>query len=68
MKSLGEAIKSYEGYAEEYEEDAEEFSSVTETIAGNAGHIENLKAVVKRELEEQDAGGEFINDLLELPR
>ena len=66
MKHLGEAMKSYEGYADEYEEDAAELTAVNQEIAGNAGHIENLKAEVRRELEEQNAGEDEIQELLEI--
>ena len=66
MKHLSEAIKSYEGYADEYETDSAELTAIAETIAGNAGHIENLKGEVKRELEEQGAGEELIHDVLEI--
>jgi type I restriction enzyme R subunit len=66
MKHLGEAIKSYEGYADEYEEDAAELTAVSKVIAGNVGHIENLKAEVKRELEKEGAGEDEIQELFEI--
>jgi type I restriction enzyme R subunit len=50
IKNLGEAIKSYD----EYEEDYIELSDVVETIAEDIGHIENVKATVKEYLEEQN--------------
>jgi type I restriction enzyme R subunit len=65
MKHLGEAIRSYEGYSEEYEEDSTELSAVNEAITAQSGHIENLKAEVKRELEEQSPDG-IIPELLEI--
>jgi type I restriction enzyme R subunit len=62
MKNLGEAIKSYE----EFEEDFAELSVITETIASEIGHIENEKAAVKEILAEQGAGEEEINEALEI--
>jgi type I restriction enzyme R subunit len=62
MKNLGEAIKSYE----EFEEDFGALSVIADTIAYEMGHIENLKAEVKEELEKQDVGDEYINDVLEI--
>ncbi|MDR1000099.1 MAG: HsdR family type I site-specific deoxyribonuclease [Clostridiales bacterium] len=62
MKKLGEAIKSYE----EFEEDFGVLSAITDTITSEIGHIENLKAEVKEELENQDVGGEYIYDVLEI--
>ncbi len=66
MKHLGEAIKSYEGYADEYEEDSEELAAANKVIIGNAGHIENLKAEVRQELEEQNASDDEITGLFEI--
>ena len=66
LKHLGEAMQSYEGYADEYAEDSSELADVVATIKGNTGHIENLKAEVKRELEEQNVGEDEIEALLEI--
>jgi type I restriction enzyme R subunit len=66
VKNLDEAIKSYEGYADEYNEDSPILSIVSETINGSGGHIENLKSEIKRELEEQGAGDNEIQMLLEI--
>jgi type I restriction enzyme R subunit len=62
MRKLGEAIRSYE----EFEEDYGALSSITDTITAETGHIENLKAEVREELENQDVGGDYIDDVLEI--
>jgi type I restriction enzyme R subunit len=62
MKNLGEAIKSYE----DFEDDFSALSAVTNTIASELGNIENLKAEVKEELGKQDIGDEYIHDVLEI--
>lgn len=62
MKSLGEAIKSYE----EFEEDYVELSDVLDVIVEDAGHIENEKAAVKEILEEQGADDDEISEALEI--
>jgi type I restriction enzyme R subunit len=65
MVNLGEAIKSYE----EFEDDFAELTSVVETIVENVGHIENEKAAVKEYLEGLDGDGigdDEINDLLQI--
>ena len=62
MKNLGEAIKSYE----EFEEDFAELSDVIDTIAADNGHIESEKGAVKDILAEQGAEDEEINEALEI--
>jgi type I restriction enzyme R subunit len=62
MKKLGEAIKSYE----EFEADFGVLSPITGTITDEIGNIENLKAEVKEELGNQDAGDDYIHDVLEI--
>jgi type I restriction enzyme R subunit len=62
MKKLGEAIKSYE----EFEEDYGALSSITNTITSEIGHIENLKAEVREELENQELDDSYIQDILEI--
>jgi len=62
MKNLGEAIKSYE----EFEEDYGALSAITGTITSETGHIENLKAEIKEELKKQDLDDEYIHDVLEI--
>lgn len=66
MKHLSEAIKSYEGYADEYEQDSEELIVANQVITGNIGHIENLKAEVRRALEEQNVSEDEIQELFEI--
>jgi len=65
MVNLGEAIKSYE----EFEDDFAELTPVVETIVENVGHIENEKAAVKEYLEGLDSDGisdDEIDDLLQI--
>jgi len=60
MMKLGEAIKSYD----EFESDFGALSVITETIAAEIGHIENLKAEVKEELERQNVDSACIQEAL----
>ena len=51
VKRLAEAIESYE----EFENDFEDLKSAIEVVAGDFGHIENIKAEVREELTPEDA-------------
>ena len=62
MKHLGEAIKSYE----DFEEDYGALSDITDTIKEQSGHIENEKAAVKEILAEQGVGEEEMAEALEI--
>jgi len=65
MAKLGEAIKSYE----EFEDDFSELTPVVETIVENVGHIENEKAAVKEYLENldgDDISEDEIDELLQI--
>lgn len=62
MKNLGESIKSYE----EYEIDFANLSDITQTIADETGHIENLKAEVKEALTGGKVDGNQLSDFLEI--
>ncbi len=62
MKNLEESIKSYE----EYEEDFLNLSNITQTIVGEAGNIENLKAEVKEALAGIDIDSDQLPELLEI--
>jgi type I restriction enzyme R subunit len=53
MQTLGEAMKSYDEYNEELENDPAELSAINEAIAENTGYIENIKAEVKEILPEK---------------
>lgn len=53
MQNLGEAMKSYDEYTEELENDPVELSAINEMIVNNIGHIENLKAEVREVLPEK---------------
>ena len=50
VKRIAEAIESYE----EFENDFEELEPVIEVVANDFGHIENLKAEVREELNSDD--------------
>jgi type I restriction enzyme R subunit len=66
LKKLDESIKSYEGYADEYAEDSSELAKVSKIIRANVAHIENIKAEVKHELEEQNATEDEIEELFKI--
>jgi type I restriction enzyme R subunit len=56
MQNLGEAVKSYDEYYDEYNEEMEntsaELTAINEIIAVNTGHIENIKAKLRELLPE----------------
>ncbi|MDR2166842.1 MAG: DEAD/DEAH box helicase family protein [Clostridiales bacterium] len=52
MQNLGMAAKSYDEYNEELENDPTELTAISEVIADNTGHIENIKAALRELLPE----------------
>ena len=60
LAKTAEAIRSYE----EFEEEFAELSPALEVITSEIGHIENIKAEVKRQLEENDVSDEEQEQLL----
>lgn len=62
LNKLEEAIKSYE----EYEVDVDELSAVSRTIEEEVGHIENVKAEVKKELSDKNNGDDGMEELFEI--
>lgn len=62
LNKLEEAIKSYE----EYEVDVEELSAVGRTLVEEVGHIENVKAEVKKILLDQNIDDDRIAELIEI--
>lgn len=62
LNKLEEAIKSYE----EFEADVNELSAVSRTLEEEIGHIENVKAEVKKVLSDQNVGDDGIAELIEI--
>jgi type I site-specific deoxyribonuclease, HsdR family len=62
LSKTEEAIKSYEEYADEFDE----FHNITQTITAEVGNIENLKGEVKEKLVERNMEDETITELLEI--
>jgi len=62
LKHAADAIKSYEEFEDEYTE----LAPAIETVAQEIGHMENLKAEVKRQLEEEGFIHDVPDDVLEI--